>query len=47
MSERDKRRSNSEKATSQRRIVIALQEIRSHDEDSRKKENKEDIKEIY
>jgi len=47
MSKRDKRRSNSEKATSQRRIVIALQEIRSHDEDSRKKENKENIKEIY
>jgi len=47
MSEHDKRRSNSEKVTSQRRIVIAAQEMRSHDEDSRKKENKEDIKEIY
>jgi len=47
MSERDKRRSNNEKATSQRWIVIALQEMRSHDEDSKKKENREDTKEIY
>jgi len=47
MSERDKRRSNNEKAISQRQIVITLQEMKSHDEDSRKKENKEDTKEIY
>ena len=47
MSERDKRRSNNERVTSQRRIVLALQEMRSHDENSRKKENKEDTKEIY
>ncbi len=47
MSERDKRRSNNEKVTSQRWIVIALQEMRSHDEDSKKKENREDTKEIY
>jgi len=47
MSERDKRRSNNEKATSQKRIVIASQEMRSHDKDNRKKENREDTKEIY
>jgi len=47
MSERDKRRSNSEEATPQRRIVIASQETRSHDENSRKKENRESTKEIY
>ena len=47
MSRRDKRRSNSKKATSQRWIVITLQKMRSHDEDSKKKENREDIKEIY
>jgi len=47
MSERDKRRSNNEEVTSQRRIVITFQEMRSHDENSRKKRNKEDIKEIY
>jgi len=47
MNERDKRRSNNERATLQRRIVIASQEMRSHDEDSRKKENREDTKEIY
>ncbi len=44
MSEHDKSRSNNEKVTSQRRIVIASQEMRNHDEDSRKKENKEDTK---
>ncbi len=47
MSERDKRRSNNEEAISQKWIVIASQETRSYDEDSRKKENKEDTKEIY
>ncbi len=47
INERDKRRSNNEKVTFQKWIVLALQEIRSHDEDSRKKENKEDTKEIY
>jgi len=47
MSEHDKRRSNSKRAMFQRRIVIALQEMRSHDEDSKKKENRKDTKEIY
>jgi len=47
MSEHDKRRSNNEKATFQRQIVITSQEMKDHDEDSRKKENKEDTKEIY
>ncbi len=47
MSEHDKKRSNNKKVTLQRWIVIASQEMRSYDEDSRKKENKEDIKEIY
>ncbi len=31
----------------QKWFVITLQEMRSHDEDSKKKENKEDTKEIY
>jgi len=47
MSKHDKRRSNNEKATSQRQIVIASQEMKSHDENNKNKENKEDIKEIY
>ncbi len=47
MSECDKRRSNNERAMFQRRIIIALQEMRSHDEDSRKKRNRKDTKEIY
>ncbi len=47
MNERDKRRSNNEKVMLQKQIVIALQEMRSHDENSRKKENRKDTKEIY
>ncbi len=47
MSECDKRRSNNERAMFQRRIIIALQEMRNHDEDSRKKRNRKDTKEIY
>ncbi len=47
MSERDKRRSNNEKVMFQKWIVITLQEMKDHDEDSRKKENKKDTKEIY
>jgi len=47
MNEHDKRKSNNEKATSQRQIVITLQKMKDHDENNRKKENKEDTKEIY
>jgi len=47
MNEHDKKRSNNEKVTSQRWIIITLQEMKDHDEDSRKKENKKDTKEIY
>ncbi len=47
MSEHDKKRSNNEKVIFQKWIVITLQEIKDHDEDNRKKENKEDTKEIY
>ncbi len=47
MSEHDKKRSNNEKVIFQKWIVITLQEIKDHDKDNRKKENKEDTKEIY
>ncbi len=47
MSECDKRESNNKKAMLQRRIVIASQKMRSHDEDNRKKRNRKDTKEIY
>ena len=47
MSKHNKRRSNNEKVTSQKWFVITLQETKDHDEDNRKKENKEDTKEIY
>ncbi len=47
MSKRDKRRIINEKATSQRRIIIALQEMRNHDKDSKQRRNKEDAEEDY
>ncbi len=47
MSERDKKRSNNEKAMFQKQITFTLQEMKSHDEDSKKKENRENTKEIY
>ncbi len=42
MSKHDKRRIINEKATSQREIIIALQEMQSHDKNSRQRRNKED-----
>jgi len=47
MSKRDKRRIINEKATSQRRIIVALQETRSHDKDSRQRRNREDAEEDH
>jgi len=45
ISKRDKRRIINEKATSQREIVVASQEMQSHDKDSRQRRNKEDAEE--
>ncbi len=45
MSKRDKRRIINERATSQRRVVITLQKMWSHDKDSRQRRNKEDAEE--
>jgi len=45
MSKRDKRRIINEKATSQREIIITLQEMRNHDKDSRQRRNKKDAEE--
>ncbi len=47
MSKCDKRRIINEKATSQKEIVVALQETWSHDKDSRQRRNKEDAKEDH
>ena len=47
MSKRDKRRIINEKATSQREIVVASQETRNHDKDSRQRRNKEDAEEDH
>ena len=43
----DKRRIINERATFQRKIVIALQEMQSHDKDSRQRRNKEDAEEDH
>jgi len=45
MSKRDKRRITNEEATPQRGAVIASQETRSHDKDSRQRRNREDAEE--
>ncbi len=47
MSKHDKRRIINEKVMFQREIIIALQEMQSHDKDSRQRRNKEDAKEDY
>ncbi len=47
MSKCDKRRIINEKVTSQREIVVALQEMWSHDKDSKQRRNKEDAEEDY
>ena len=47
ISKRDKRRIINERATFQRRIIIALQEMQSHDKDSRQRRNKEDAEEDH
>ncbi len=43
----DKRRIINEKATFQRKIVIALQKMQSHDKDSRQRRNKKDAEEDH
>ncbi len=43
----DKRRIINEKATSQREIIVTLQEMQSHNKDSRQRRNKEDAEEDY
>jgi len=47
MSKRDKRRIINEKATSQRKVIVALQKMQSHDKDSRQRRNKEDAEEDH
>ena len=43
----DKRRIINEKATFQRRIIIALQKMQSHDKNSKQRRNKEDAEENH
>ena len=47
MSKRDKRRIINEKVTSQRRVIVASQEMQSHDKDSRQRRNREDAEEDH
>jgi len=47
MSKRSKRRIINERATSQREIIIALQEMQSHDKDSRQRRNRKDAEEDH
>ncbi len=47
MSKHDKRRIINEKTTSQREIIIASQEMRNHDKDSRQKRSKKDAEEDH
>ena len=47
MNKCDKRRIINEKATFQRKIIVASQEIQSHDKDSRQRRNREDAEEEH
>ena len=47
MSKYDKRRIINKRATFQRKIIVALQEMQSHDKDSRHRRNKEDAEENH
>ncbi len=47
MSKHDKRRIINEKATFQREIIITLQEMQSHDKDSRQRRNRKDAEENH
>ncbi len=47
MNKYDKRRIINEKATSQREIIVASQEMQSHDKDSRQRRNKKDAEENH
>ncbi len=47
ISKRDKRRIINEKATFQREVIVTLQEMRSHDKDSRQRRNKENAEEDH
>jgi len=47
MSKRDKRRIINEKATFQREIIIASQEMQNHDKDSKQRRNRKDAEEDH
>ncbi len=47
MSKHDKKRIINEKATFQRKIIIASQEMQSHDKDSKQRRNKKDAEEDH
>jgi len=47
MSKHNKRRIINEKATFQRKIIITLQKMRSHDKNSKQRRNKEDAEEDH
>ncbi len=47
MSKCDKRRIINEKATSQRKIIVASQKMWNHDKDSRQRKNREDAEEDH
>jgi len=47
MSKHNKRRIINKRATSQRKIIVALQKMQSHDKDSRQRRNKEDAEEDH
>jgi len=47
MSKHDKRRIINEKVTFQRKVVVILQEMRSHDKDSRQRRNRKDAEENH
>ncbi len=47
MSKHDKRRIINEKVTSQKRVIVTLQEMWNHDKDSRQRRNREDAEEDH
>jgi len=47
MSKHDKRRIINKKTMSQRRIIVASQEMQNHDKDSKQRRSKEDAKEDH
>jgi len=47
MNKHDKKRIINERATSQKEIIVTLQETQSHDKDSRQRRNREDAEEDH